>query len=117
MPLLLDCAFEGLEREPEHLEACAKIAAGVYDGLDRLVARAVELASTRCLPYVNRIRSGEGSPQLTAEEFGKRMRLIDVCISPDDGVITLGANSYENEHNLVRIRFGPRGGLKEAYIE
>jgi len=117
IPLLLNCAYEGDDRLPRNLKACAAIAARIYPDLERLLERSARMASVQCLPIVHQIRDYEGTRRLTSEELRKRLKVSGINVSPDDGVIHFLVNSYADEHSSACVRFGPRGGLREAYIE
>ena len=112
--LTLDCGFEGPERVAVHLAACLKIAERVHGSWERMVEQAARIVSTQCLKTVNRIRAFERKPAFTSEQLRRRIRLVDLSIAPGGGSIGFLANSYTDEHDRLRVWFGPRGGLRDA---
>lgn len=116
-PLLLDSDFGPKPQWDQNREAAAKIAAGFYGKLESLVVDSLELASKRLLKGCNIVRNIEGKSPLTSDQLKKKLKLIDVCVSPDDFVVTFEGRAFDDEHNLFRIRYGPKGGFREAYIE
>ncbi|PQO39114.1 hypothetical protein C5Y96_04430 [Blastopirellula marina] len=116
-PLLLDSDFGPKQQWDANREAAAKVATRFYDRIDQLVIDALDQAAKRLLKGCNIVRNIEGKAPLTSDQLKKKLKLIDVCVSPEDFVVTFEGRAFDDEHNLFRIRYGPKGGLREAYIE
>ena len=114
--LLLNSDFGPKQQWDAHREAAAKIAVRFYDRIDQLVIDALDQAAKLLLKGCNIVRNEEGKPPLTSDQLKKKLKLVDVCVSPDEFVVTFVGRAYDNEHDLFRIRYGPRGGLRYAEI-
>ena len=115
--LVLDCGFQGPEHRDEHLRRCERTGSRVYDQLDKLVNEARPVASQQLLDTTNMMRDFEGKRPISSSSLERQLKLLDVCVSPSDFFVCFSCNAYDDEHGLFKVRYGPRGGLKEVCLE
>jgi hypothetical protein len=115
--VILDCLYAGEEHVQENLKACLTIAERVWPRLDRIALAARVAVAKRTLKIVNRILIAEEKKCVDARTLESMLKLNEVCVSPVDIVFTFFGRPYDDEHGLFRVRCGPQGGIKDAYVE
>ena len=114
--LILNFAFDEQKAE-EHLRACERIAVRFHARIADLVEDARSTAAHKLLDATNRVRDIEGKKLITSDFLMRRLKLLDVCVAPTDFIVTFTGSAYDDEHRLYRVRYGPRCGWRDVYIE